>query len=83
MMILTDLYIALALLLLAGAGLLIVWQLMYKPADKGLLKIAAALLAVATLIGAGALAYYGNHLMDEGKCPYAEPLAPCPTPAPD
>jgi hypothetical protein len=78
MMILTDLYLAFALLLVAGAGLLIVWQLGLRPADKGLLKIAAVMLAVAALIAGVCLAYYGRHLLNRGECPYADPLTPCP-----
>jgi hypothetical protein len=78
MMILTDLYIALALLLIAGAGLMIVWQLTLKPGDKGLLKIAAVLLALAMVIAAGAMAYYGKHMMSHGECPYSQPLVSCP-----
>ncbi len=78
MMILTDLYLAFALLLVAGAGLLIVWQLGQRPADKGLLKIAAVMLAVAGLIAGIGLAHYGRHLLSPGECPYADSLAPCP-----
>jgi disulfide bond formation protein DsbB len=78
MMILTDLYLAFALLLVAGAGLLIVWQLGQRPADRSLLKIAAVMLVAAGLIAGISLAYYGRHLLSPGECPYADPLAPCP-----
>lgn len=80
MMILTDIYLAFALLLVASAGVLVVWQLGLRPANSGLLKIAAVLLVVGGIIAAGCLAYYGSHLMDQGDCPYSEPLAPCPKP---
>lgn len=76
MMILTDFYIALALVVISAAGGLIVWYLAVRPADPKLLKMAAVLLMGSGLIGGVALTFYGKQLTSSG-CLYSEmPLVP-------
>jgi hypothetical protein len=79
-MMLTDFYIAFALVVLSAAGGLIVWFLAVKPADRALLKVAAVLLMGSGLIGAVGVYFYGNRIMDTG-CPYATPVVPQGEPA--
>ncbi len=84
MMILTDFYLAFAIVLVASAGGLVVWQIGLKPPNKQLLVIAAFLFALAGLIGIGSMIYYGGSLTHEqGECPYSEPMVPCPTTPPE
>lgn len=78
MMILTDFYIAFALLLIACAGLMVIWWLTDRLGSSGKAKIAVALLVLGAVIAVGSVGYYGTHLMDEGECPYQKPLVPCP-----